>query len=139
MGRAALVAAVAMYCAACSPFGGGAFTCDESSQCGPSGQCEANHLCSFPDPSCESGRRYGEAAGSLSNTCVGDEPIDAANGDDDAAMIDANPLAPDAECRVDQVDLCAEAVGTAITFGTETLDTSSDARCVDRPQPVAGG
>lgn len=139
--RAALWTAVATaaLCAACSPFGGGAFTCDEDVQCGASGQCEDNHLCSFPDPDCDSGRSYGEASGALSGKCVGDEPADAAPpGDDDAAMIDANVNAPDAACDVDGLDLCSRTPDAMITFGTETLDTGSDARCVDTAQPGGG-
>jgi hypothetical protein len=140
--RAALfaaVAAVAVWGSGCSPFGGGAFTCDEDVQCGASGQCEDNHLCSFPDPNCGSGRSYGEASGSLAGTCVGDEPADASmQGDDDAAMIDANVNAPDAECDVDGLDLCSRTPDAAITFGTETLDTGTDARCVDAAQPGGG-
>ena len=76
--------------AACSPYGGGAFHCEEDLQCTGGGTCEANGLCSFPDPQCRSGRRYGELAGDLSRTCVGDEPpIDAPAGDAPDAPIDS--------------------------------------------------
>lgn len=48
------------------------FSCEDSSQCaGDSpGTCEPSGFCSFPDPECESGQRYGGLAGSLSNACV---------------------------------------------------------------------
>ena len=83
--------------AGCSPFGGGTFACSDSTQCSPGGTCEPNFLCSFPDAECASGRRYGNAAGELSGTCVGDEPMppDAPEPTADAPP-DAMPGAPDA-------------------------------------------
>jgi hypothetical protein len=62
---------------ACSPFGGGNFTCDTDEQCraGAGGKCEPNGFCSFTDPSCASGQRYEEHSGGLSGICVGDEPV----------------------------------------------------------------
>jgi hypothetical protein len=137
--RGVLTLAVASAAiAACSPFGGGAFSCDEDVQCGAGGQCEPNGFCSFPDPDCDSGRSYGEASGPLSGVCVGEEPpIDAPVTDFDARPIDAMN-APDATCIVDGFSLCTEAAVPALTFGTETLDTANDPRCVVRPQPGGG-
>ncbi len=48
----------------------GAFECSSASDCGGEGRCESTGFCSFPDPGCESGHRYGEFADSLSNQCV---------------------------------------------------------------------
>lgn len=84
---------------ACSPYGGGAFHCERDEQCTGGGTCESNGLCSFPDGSCDSGRRYGDLSGDLSKVCVGDAtPIDAPPGDaPDAAIdsaIDGPPPAP---------------------------------------------
>ncbi len=40
-----------------------------------SGTCEPNGYCSFDDPECASGRRYGElAGGGLAGLCVNDTP-----------------------------------------------------------------
>lgn len=53
------------------------FTCEDSSQCGGTdspGTCELSGFCSFPDPECDSGQRYGGLAGSLSNACVNPQP-----------------------------------------------------------------
>ncbi len=47
-----------------------AFVCIADGQCGVDGACEASGYCSFPDPDCTSGRRYGALAGSLSGACV---------------------------------------------------------------------
>lgn len=45
------------------------FTCDHDEQCG-AGRCEPTGYCSFDDAQCESGRRFGAAAGDLASTCV---------------------------------------------------------------------
>src|SRR5688572_12851901 len=45
------------------------FVCQSDVQCGAMGECEANGSCSFPDATCESGRRYGTHAAE-SGACV---------------------------------------------------------------------
>jgi hypothetical protein len=75
-----------------------AYQCGSDPECasaGAEGVCEPNGFCSFPDPVCPSGRRFGEWAGnSLGDTCVGA-----------GADVDADPAAPDArpspDARVD--------------------------------------
>jgi len=72
MGRALLV--VALASASCVR--GGAYHCRTNDQClfeGASGVCEALGFCSFPDPGCPSGYRYGEHAGDYANQCVGED------------------------------------------------------------------
>lgn len=68
----------------------GAFSCDVAQACvsgGVQGFCEASGYCSFPDPSCASGRRYGSFASTeLATICVGDEP-----GPDGAPGLDGAP------------------------------------------------
>lgn len=47
------------------------FNCQDNTDCGSNGQCEASGFCSFPDDDCASGRRYGNLAGTgLANKCV---------------------------------------------------------------------
>ncbi len=62
------------------------FACTEDTACGADGRCEITGHCSFPDASCELGRRYGEhAPPSLSGACVAPGPIagtDATTGED---------------------------------------------------------
>jgi hypothetical protein len=51
------------------------FSCAQSSECQSGdllGTCEPAGLCSFPDPMCPSGKKYGELAGDQSGQCVGD-------------------------------------------------------------------
>lgn len=74
-----VVVATCAVLAACSPFGGGAFSCERNDQCG-AGKCTSGY-CSFADASCASGYRFGDASSTLSNTCVGDGSIDASSRD----------------------------------------------------------
>ncbi|MBX7080548.1 MAG: hypothetical protein K1X88_15220 [Nannocystaceae bacterium] len=69
--RVCLVAAIASLLAGCGP---GAYACEASSQCvdaGVAGMCQPSGWCSFPDPACGSGQRYGDHAGDgLGGDCV---------------------------------------------------------------------
>ena len=67
MRRAALVA-IAVLAGCVTP--ASSFQCDLPEDCTVGGFCESTGYCSFPDPSCDSGRRYGDASGDLSNQCV---------------------------------------------------------------------
>ncbi len=49
------------------------FECGSDNDCGSDGRCEPTGFCSFPDPTCASGFRYGDLAESLSNQCVIEE------------------------------------------------------------------
>lgn len=53
--------------------GGGAYRCATDAECafnGAAGVCEAIGYCSFPDPKCDTGHRFGEHAGAYANDCV---------------------------------------------------------------------
>jgi hypothetical protein len=82
----ALVVAAALV--GCSPYGGGAFTCTQDSQCSGGGQC-VNSFCAFSDGQCPSGLRYGELSGPNSNVCVGQEMPDAGTPMDSDAGSDS--------------------------------------------------
>ncbi len=67
------------------------YVCSTSEDCqssDPTGRCEASGSCSFVDPNCNSNRRYGEAAGNDSNTCV-----------EDTTLVDAGADANDDTCE----------------------------------------
>lgn len=50
------------------------FQCVSDAQCGGAGICESVNYCSFPDPDCETGRRYGdESATGIAGQCVPEE------------------------------------------------------------------
>ena len=68
-----------------------AFHCTSDTQCssgGPAGKCQTSvGFCSFADPGCPDGQRFGDLADMYANTCVGVIPlIDAGI---DAHLIDA--------------------------------------------------
>src|SRR5512140_35729 len=78
--------AVAFALASCSPYGGGAFSCTQDTQCGAGGTC-VNSYCAFTDENCPTHLRYGDSSGPNSGVCVGQEPmIDAPHGGSDAPM-----------------------------------------------------
>lgn len=62
--------ATALMLSACVP--DGAFVCEQDGQCSRSagGVCQAGGRCSYPDPSCESGQRYSDYAGTTAGGCV---------------------------------------------------------------------
>ena len=72
IGGALALALTAVAGLACND--GAAFVCNEDSDCagaGAPGQCEPTRYCSFPDETCPSGRRYGDAAvDGLATTCT---------------------------------------------------------------------
>jgi serine/threonine protein kinase len=70
-----VLAWLALLCAGCLPTPP-PYHCVDNRNCDTQsgGRCEESGYCSFPDPSCPSGRRYGEAAGPLAGVCVVDTP-----------------------------------------------------------------
>lgn len=50
----------------------GDYHCAAASDCGTSGVCQPGGHCSFADPACTSGQRFGALTGPLANQCVGD-------------------------------------------------------------------
>jgi hypothetical protein len=46
------------------------FQCANDSACGAQGVCESTGFCSFVDSDCESGRRYGDSAGTMAGQCT---------------------------------------------------------------------
>jgi hypothetical protein len=76
------------------------FACTSDTECtrgDETGTCEAVGRCSFPDPSCPTGARFGALSGMYANECVGapsngadvTEPIDAPVSPHDSHMADA--------------------------------------------------
>ena len=82
------------------------YACTSSITCtfeGQAGTCEPSGFCSFPDVSCNEGRRYGEFSGPYSNRCVG-EIADA--GIPDACGSAAGPDDLDCDGVPDDQDNC---------------------------------
>lgn len=65
-----------------------AFACEDAGDCAGvmGGVCESTGWCSFPDDTCDSGRRYGEWAGNeLAGACVDDVGTGSSGSTDDGA------------------------------------------------------
>lgn len=109
VGRAGVVAC-ALGCALAGCGQGGAFSCEDDSQCDPAGggRCEPTGFCAFPDPECESGYRYGAHAGSFTMQCAA-LPGGESDGTTEAAVTSAS----------------------AVSDGSEGPSTSTDAPVVD--------
>ena len=127
MGKWLAGLALAALATGCN-YGAGAFQCERNDQC-TGGRCEIDFggFCSRPDPSCDSGRRFGDLSGDQSNQCVG--------GGSGQTPIDAAPdtPAPDATACFGTrlVQLCLDAAPTqAFTVdAATTLNTDSSPLC----------
>ncbi len=99
------------------------FQCLEDSACsndGIEGVCQPTGYCSFPDPSCESGYRYGELADAFAQECV---PItDGSTGTVDPTTTSSSSESSDAVC------------GDGVIGGMEAcdLDALDSESCVSR-------
>jgi hypothetical protein len=76
------------------------FHCSDDPSCGAGGACETTGYCSFVDPDCASGRRYGGASGSLANSCTdgGGSDADADTTIDAPIVTDGGVDTPTAQC-----------------------------------------
>lgn len=77
------------------------YHCAAATDCGTNGVCQPGGRCSFADPGCASGQRFGELSGSLANQCVaggdggtvGDGGTQDGSGDGSAAACPASYMA----------------------------------------------
>lgn len=68
------------------------FKCAQDSDCSATDAvCEPTGYCSFADPACGMGRRYGDFSGSYSKQCVGDATMSDGGVDTDGDTGDAPP------------------------------------------------
>lgn len=114
----ALALAGAVACA-----GASAFTCSDDSQCSADvvrGVCQPDGLCSFPDPDCTSGQRYGENSGSLSGQCV---PVPGTTTVSDTTSTSGPP--PGTTSEVGGSTSAAGDTTTTTTTGLPPADSSS--------------
>lgn len=126
LGVAVLGGALAQ--AACSS---SVFVCHGDDDCrsgGMSGTCEATGYCSFPDPSCASGARYGGLAGdSLADECVppgeGSTGTDTSSGSSTAATTTATSV--DATGPQDDSSSGSETTATSATTDAPTTGDAS--------------
>ncbi len=72
VGAPAIVGLVVGLLCACGAKG---FVCEQDDQCGGGGTCQSVGYCSFPDDTCDSGQRFGDHSGSVSDECVAVETM----------------------------------------------------------------
>ncbi len=101
------------------------FACTDDAACGPNGTCEPGfNLCSFTNPSCPSGRAFGELGGIYSNQCVGSQPPPDAHPSD-GSTADARLCFGDAPFTV-----CLAAAPSAPMTLTSSINTDTSSLCV---------
>lgn len=108
------------------------FTCAASDECvhdGVPGTCEADGLCSFPDTSCGSGKKYGEFAGPQSGQCVG--------GDTTVPATDTPSTAPTGDGTEPPGDTTQDATSIASQVSATTSDPSTDPSSDPTTDPTA--
>ena len=97
------------------------FACTDNTQCargGGAGVCETTGFCSFDDPACDGGRRYGDLSGPLANQCVGGE------------MTDARPFDAAPGCfGTNLVQVCPDTQPTQPVTLAGTLNTDTSSMC----------
>jgi hypothetical protein len=123
------------FASACG--GAGAFVCEADDQCSrgsESGTCEAG-LCAFPDPECESGKRYGGLSGDRAGECVppsdggtetigtGEDVVIAGSSSGEAGS-DADTLAVSADASAGDTSV-PSSTGEATTQGDTGPETGS--------------
>jgi hypothetical protein len=117
--RALAVAVVAL--GACQPSLPAGYTCTRDPQCtraGVGGFCETTGACSFPDPTCAGGRRYGDLGPpAYAGACVG-----ASNGD----MLGGDMSGGGSITRVGATLLPLGANGAVVTLPSPGLVGSGD-------------
>lgn len=106
------------------------FQCSDDASCGPSGTCEANNFCSFPDTTCPSGRRYGDFSEEYGQRCVDPdaetEPTStstSSGGTTDASPVTTGLSLSDAS---DSGSTDGGSVDTGTTTSGEASETTSD-------------
>lgn len=121
--------------------GAAEFTCEADVQCmgQGSGVCQPDGHCSFPDPECPSGQRYGEHSGASSGQCVGQgggsstsggEPTSATWSTTAPASGDSGPVLesgePDTGAESTTADPATSTGPVVVTTGPETGTSDVD-------------
>lgn len=130
MGKWLAVAALGALATGCN-YGTAAYHCTSDEQC-QGGRCELAEggMCSHPDPSCPSGRRFGDVAGAQSNDCVGGEGIDAGPDSPDGSTTDASACFGTGLVRI-----CLQAAPSQAAALDGAINTDSSSLC----QPIVSG
>jgi hypothetical protein len=133
--RASLVASVVVAAVVATAAGAcgtpkSDFVCGADPECtlgAIQGQCQADGYCSFPDPGCISGQRYGEyGPDGVAGTCVQDlQAADASPGGADARAADA--AVADADLGTQAIDAHAAAAHASTPDAAKRPDAAPHA------------
>lgn len=99
------------------------FECSDDLQCdsGGDGICEETGMCSYPDPVCGSGRRYGGTAGEISGTCVREPQEDDKAPETDGGVLPDDAVAPTAPEGVEATVVSSTAIDLAWTASSDAV------------------
>jgi hypothetical protein len=117
--------------------GGGSFQCADNDQCRTGdafGVCQPDGFCSFDDPACASGQRYGDQSGDLAGECVDVGSSSASSG---AEPTSSGPIStttggadttggPDASTDDGGSTLALDGTSTGADATTSGVETGSD-------------
>ena len=118
--------------ASCNPVSD--FQCSTSDDCiaqGEGGVCEANNFCTFPDETCESGKRWHDRASSLAGMCFGEGTT--GTDTDDPTMMGTSGTTEDPTTGVDPTD------GSSSSGDPTTGDPSTTGEPTTGDPPTTGG
>lgn len=114
------------------------FLCLDHVECGEDAVCEDNGSCSFVDPTCESGRRYGEyAPGRIAETCVvPDSAADSTPDPEPDSVPSSEPIedipAPSGVCaQTGSCELCLACTAFEAPCADHVVTCSSNDACLD--------
>ncbi len=118
------------------------FTCSTDEQCvteSVAGRCEPESVCSFPDPDCSSGHRFGELSGELSGECVDAAGTSAASdGASSNGMGETHALDESSASTDPSVTATSTSTSTSTTTHGTTNDPDTGAPSGDPYSPCPG-
>jgi hypothetical protein len=115
-----------------------AFSCQDDSQCGQ-GWCEVQGWCSFPDATCESGRRFGKHSGAgLAGHCVPLVPDDVAEDSTSSPSTTSGVTDSTTTLQETSTDTGVDAT-THVSDSTGIFDTSTGGPTVVNVGPLQIG
>lgn len=113
------------------------FRCSDAASCdanGVAGTCESTGFCSFPDPSCPSGQRYGEFAGSgFAGGCVAEDPVGSTSLDTTSGSGTTGPMSTTVLPDTSATDPSTTSVSTT---GMSTTNAVDDSGTTDPTDPT---
>jgi hypothetical protein len=120
--RVSLIAIVYALAAGCQT---SSFVCQTDVQCGAMGTCEANGSCSFPDDTCDSGRRYGAHAAEP-DVCVPVEESATGEPESTTTTMPSTSSGPPVTSDDDSTTMAVSLSDATSTTSSESTTTSTE-------------